>query len=202
VDQALVDVIRAPEAARAALDPVRSQLLAQLREPGSASGVARALGLSRQRVNYHLRQLEDQGLVVGAGERQWGGITERLVVATARAYVISPEALGPSAPPDPDERPDRLSASFLLALAAQTVRHIGALLSRSRRTDAPAETFAIQTDVVLASPTARVAFARDLAAAVTGIVARYHDEQAPGGRAHRLVVGAYPLPPAEEKHDG
>lgn len=195
-----MDVISASDAAIVALDPVRSQLLAHLREPHSASGLARKLGLPRQRVTYHLRQLENHGLVVGAGERQWGGITERLVIATAKAYVISPEALGPSAPPPaPTERPDRLSAAFLLALAAQTVRHLGALLARSRRTGKAAETFAIQADVALASPAARADFARDLAAAVTGVVARYHDEGTPGGRVHRLVVGAYPLPSAEEQ---
>lgn len=194
-----MDVIRASGTAIVALDPVRSRLLAHLREPHSASGLARELELPRQRVNYHLRQLEEQGLVISAGERRWGGITERLVVATARAYVISPEAMGPSAPPEPDERPDRLSVSFLLALAAQMVRHLGTLLSWSRRTGKVAETFAIQTDVTLASPLARADFARDLAAAVTGVVARYHDESTQGGRVHRLVVGAYPLPPAEEK---
>ncbi|MGW8990952.1 ArsR/SmtB family transcription factor [Streptomyces zhihengii] len=196
-----LDVIRAPSAALAALDPVRSRLLANLQEPRSASGLARELGLSRQRVNYHLRQLEEQGLVVAEEDRQWGGITERLVVATARAYVISPEAMGDLAPPAPEERPDRLSASFLLALAAQTVRHLGALLARSRSTGKPAETFAVQADVALASPAARAAFARDLAEAVTTVVARYHDES-PGGRVHRLIVGAYPLPPAQEQpHD-
>ncbi|MEU6916063.1 ArsR/SmtB family transcription factor [Streptomyces olindensis] len=200
MDTAPVEVIRASDQAITALDPVRSRLLAHLREPRSASGLARELGLPRQRVNYHLRQLEDQGLVVSAGERRWGGITERLVVATARAYVISPEAMGPAAPPEPGERPDRLSAAFLLALAAQTVRHLGSLLSRSRRTGGRVETFALQTDVTLASPAARADFARDLAAAVTGVVARYHDERTPGGRAHRLVIGAYPLPPTEEEH--
>jgi hypothetical protein len=29
---------------------------------------------------------------------------------------------------------------------------------------------------------------------LTKLVARYHDESAPGGRAHRLVIVARPLP--------
>ena len=57
-----VEVIETPEAA-AALDPIRSRVLAVLAEPGSATTVARALGLPRQKVNYHLRALEARGLV-------------------------------------------------------------------------------------------------------------------------------------------
>lgn len=53
-----VEVIQDPAAAVAALDPVRARLLAELRAPGSAASLATRVGLSRQRVNYHLRQLE------------------------------------------------------------------------------------------------------------------------------------------------
>ena len=58
-----LDVIDQPAAAVAALDPVRGRILAELAEPGSASTVAAALGLPRQQVNYHLRTLEQHGLV-------------------------------------------------------------------------------------------------------------------------------------------
>jgi hypothetical protein len=40
----------------------------------------------------------------------------------------------------------------------------------------------------------RAAFSQDLAAAVSALAARYHDAAAPGGRPHRLVVVAHPLP--------
>ena len=33
-----------------------------------------------------------------------------------------------------------------------------------------------------------------LTEAITRLVAKYHDESAPGGRAHRLVILAHPLP--------
>ena len=54
-------------------------------------------------------------------ERLWGGLTERLMVATAASYVVSPAALGPIGA-DPARNNDRLSASYLLALAARIVR--------------------------------------------------------------------------------
>ena len=43
------------------------------------------------------------------------------------------------------------------------------------------------------SPVA-AAFSNELAEAITKLVSKYHDESAPGGRAHRLVVVAHPLP--------
>ena len=41
--------------------PLRLKLLEQLIEPDSAGGLARRLGVPRQVLNYHLRELEGQG---------------------------------------------------------------------------------------------------------------------------------------------
>ena len=79
-----VEIIESPTAAVVALDPVRARLLAELGEPASAAALAERVGLTRQKVNYHLRTLEAHGLVEPAGERRWGGLTERLLVATRR----------------------------------------------------------------------------------------------------------------------
>ena len=92
-----VEVIDDPAAAMAALDPVRARLLAALAEPGSAATLAERVGLSRQKVNYHLRALEAHGLVRQVSQRQWGGLTERFLVASAASYVVSPGALGDAA---------------------------------------------------------------------------------------------------------
>jgi DNA-binding transcriptional ArsR family regulator len=92
-----VEVINDPVVAMVALDPVRSRLLAELAEPASAATLATRLGIARQKVNYHLRALESHGLAKVAEQRQWGGLTERLLVATATSYVVSPSALGPVA---------------------------------------------------------------------------------------------------------
>jgi hypothetical protein len=40
----------------------------------------------------------------------------------------------------------------------------------------------------------RFAFSNELTEAITKLVSKYQDEFAPGGRAHRLVVVAHPLP--------
>ncbi|HWV85745.1 MAG TPA: helix-turn-helix domain-containing protein, partial [Capillimicrobium sp.] len=127
-----VEVIEDAGAAVVALDPIRARLLAELAEPASAATLAQRVGLSRQKVNYHLRALEAHGLVAVAEERRWGGLTERLLVATAASYVVSPAALGEAAS-DPGRTADRLSAGYLVALAARAVREVGELARRAQR---------------------------------------------------------------------
>ena len=188
-----IEVIDHPAAATVALDPVRSRLLAELAEPASAAALAARVGLTRQKVNYHLRALEAHGLVEVAEKRMWGGLTERLLVATAASYVISPSALGPVAA-DPGRSADRLSASYLIALAARIVREVSDLVRRAREAGKRLPSLSIDTEVRFRSAAERAAFTGELTEAVTRLVARYHDAEAPGGRAHRLVVVAHPMP--------
>ena len=189
-----VEVLERPEAATAALDPLRARLLAELAEPASAAALAARLGSTRQRINYHLRTLEAQGLVEPAGERRHGGLVERLLVATARSYLVSPAALGALAA-DPATQHERLGARYLVALAGRVVREVGDLL---RRPTEP-QTFALDADVALPSAAARLAFVDDLASAVTEVVRRHHVD---GGKAHRLVVAAHPIPEEETSGPG
>lgn len=188
-----VEVIEDPGAAAVALDPVRSRLLAELSEPASAAALAARLGIPRQKINYHLRALEEHRLVSVAEERKWGGLTERRLVASASSYLVSPGALGPAAA-DPDRNADRLSAGYLIALAARIVREVSALLGRARELGKRLPTLSVDTEIRFRSAEDRAAFSGELAEAITGLVARYHDATAPGGRAHRLVVVAHPLP--------
>jgi DNA-binding transcriptional ArsR family regulator len=186
-----VAVIDDPAAAEAALEPARARLLAQLTEPRSAAMLAAAAGLARQKVNYHLRTLERHGLVELVQERRKGNVTERLLQATAASYVISPAALAAVAP-DPARAPDRLSARWLLALAAQLVRDVGDLITGADRAQKKLATFATDGRVRFASGADRAAFTAELMQAVTALVAKYHDEQADGGRDHRLVIAIHP----------
>jgi DNA-binding transcriptional ArsR family regulator len=188
-----VEVIESPAAAAVALDPVRARLLAELAEPGSAAALAERVGLARQKVNYHLRALESHGLVRVVEERRWGGLTERVLRATAASYVVSPAALGEAAT-DPRHTHDRLSARYLIALAARIVREVGSVARRADEANTRLATLALDSEIRFRSADERAAFTRDLTAAVTGLVSRYHDESAPRGRRYRLVVVAHPLP--------
>ena len=187
-----IHVIEDPAAATVALEPMRSRLLSELAAPASAAALAARVGLTRQKVNYHLNALEAHGLVRLAQERKWGGLTERLLVATAASYVVSSGALGPAAA-DPNRRVDRLSASYLIALGARIVREVGALVRSANDTGKRLATLAVDTEVRFRSAAERAAFSNELTEAITQLVSKYHDESAPGGRPHRLVVVAHPL---------
>ena len=187
-----VAVIEDAAAAEATLDPLRAHLLAELAEPGSASSLAARVGEPRQKVNYHLRELERHGLVELVEERRKGNMTERVLQATASSYVISPAALAAVAP-DPHRSPDRLSARWLLAVAARLVSDVGALITGATRAGKRVATFALDGEVRFASAADRAAFAEELANAVVGLVGKYHDDAAQGGRKFRVVVAVHPV---------
>lgn len=188
-----LEVIHDPAAATVALEPIRSRLLAELGEPASAAAVAAKVGLTRQKANYHLNALEAHRLVRPAGQRKWGGITERLFVASAASYVVAPKAMGPASA-DPARTADRLSAGYLIALAARIVQEVGDLVRRAREADKHLPTLSIDTEIRFRSAAERAAFTADLTRAVTTLVSHYHDASCPGGRSHRLIVAAYPTP--------
>ena len=192
-----VAVIEDAAAAEASLDPMRARLLAELAEPASAAGLAARLGLPRQKVNYHLRTLEGHGLIELAEERKRGNLTERVMRATAAAYVISPAAM-PRLQPDPSRAPDQLSARWLVSLAARTVREVGELMRRASGAKQRVATFAVDADIRFADAADRAAFAEELAEAVTRLVSTYHAGDAAAGRDHRLVVALHPTITTEE----
>ena len=193
-------MIEDPETAEVSLDPVRSRILAELAEPGSASSLAERVGLPRQNVNYHLRALEQHGLVRLVEERKKGNMTERVLQATAMSYVISPAAMN-GVEPDPSRAPDRLSARWLISLASKLVRDVGGLVAGANREKKRVATFAMDGEIRFATAADRAAFAEELAASVTSLVSKYHDEHAPRGRDHRIVVAVHPSLKAEAHDD-
>jgi DNA-binding transcriptional ArsR family regulator len=194
-----VAVIEDPAAAEVSLDPIRSRLLAELVQPGSATMLAGRIGLPRQKVNYHLRTLEQHGLIELVEERRKGNVTERMMQATAASYVISPAAFAAVAP-DPERAPDRLSARWLLALAGRLVRDVGALITGAGNARQRVATYALDGEIRFATPADRAAFAAELADSITHLLGKYHSET---GRKHRLVVAVHPAldsltPPPEQ----
>jgi DNA-binding transcriptional ArsR family regulator len=193
-----VEVIQGAAPAAAMLHPLRGRMLAALRDPHSATSLARQLGLPRQKVNYHLRELERHGLVELVEERRKGNCTERVLRARSRYYVISPETVGALAA-DPDKIRDRFSSAYLTALAARTVRDLGMLRERADRAGKRLATFSLEADIRFTSAGSRSAFAEELAAQVARLVEKYHDGTAEKGRAFRMVVGTYPAPGSRER---
>ena len=174
------------------LPPLRRQILRRLQdEADSAAGLARKLGLPRQKVNYHLRELERGGFVELAEEKQRRGCVERTLKPTARVYLLDPAVRGELAA-RPDEVQDRFSSGYLMAVAAQTVRDVSHLRRGADRAKKKLPTLTLQADVRFRTTEDRAAFAEALAQALSRLVAEYDDAGA-GSRAFRFVVGGYPV---------
>ncbi|HJU64685.1 MAG TPA: helix-turn-helix domain-containing protein [Gemmatimonadaceae bacterium] len=186
-------VVNDTSRAAAMLQPLRLRILAELAEPDSAAGLSRRLGLPRQQLNYHLRQLEEQGLLEPVGERKKRNCTERLLRAVARSYVISPAILGGLAS-DPSRMADRMSSAYMVAVAAQVIREVAALRERAEEATKKLPTLTLQSEVRFASSESQQAFAQELSREVARVIAKYHDADAPSGRTFRFFAGAYPAP--------
>jgi DNA-binding transcriptional ArsR family regulator len=191
-----VETIHDPGRAGALLDPIRLQVLERLREPDSAAGLARRLGMPRQKINYHLRALEKEGFVELVEERRKGNCMERIVRATARSFVIDPAVLGKLGA-DPGQFQDRYSAAYLVAVAAKTIRDVAGLRGRAEKAGKRLATFTLETEVRFASAADRAAFVEELTTGIARLAAKYHDEQAPGGRRFQFVLGGYPAVKAD-----
>jgi hypothetical protein len=72
------------------------------------------------------------------------------------------------------------------------VQELGHLTTAARAAGRPLATFGMDAELKFASARDRAAFAAELGEALEGLVAKYHDESAPGGRAHRLIVALHP----------
>jgi DNA-binding transcriptional ArsR family regulator len=186
---ARLDYIGEPDRVRLALSPVRRRLLERLREPASATQLAGELGLSRQRINYHLRELEQAGLLELVEERPRRGFTERILAASADAFVVDPSVLGAVAAV---EAQDRYAAEHLIAAASDVVRDVVRMQSAARREGTRLLTFTIEADVRFAAPADVERFCNHVAELVTEAAATHGT--ATGGRPYRLVLGGHPAP--------
>ena len=186
-----------PRRASALLDPARLRILSALRDPDSSAGVARTLGLPRQRVGHHVRALEAAGLLTFVGERKKRNCVERLLQATARSYVLAPQLLGQLGLSE-DEARDRFSSTYLLAAATRVVQEVSTLRPRAEAAGKALPTLTLQTEVTFASARSQNEFLDELLSTFAELVARHHRPDAPGGRSFRISVFGHPALPPEQ----
>jgi DNA-binding transcriptional ArsR family regulator len=178
--------IEEPEKVRLALSPIRRRLLELLREPASATQLAATLELPRQRVNYHLRELEKAGLVELVEERQRRGFTERILRASA-SLVVDPAVMGRAF----TQIQDQYAAEHLVDVAAGTVRDVARMQNAADAGDKRLLTFTLETEIRFAEPADVHRFTDALTEAVRRTVEQFDTE---GGRPYRLIAGGHPAP--------
>jgi DNA-binding transcriptional ArsR family regulator len=187
-----VRVVDDPRHAALLAAPVRQRILTALAEPGSASSVAKSLGLARQLVAYHVRQLEAAGYVALVREEQRRGCTERILRRTAQYLVASHEVFGGEGI-DLRKIKDKFSSGYLIALAARMAKDVSEAQAAADRAGRPLATLSAEVEVRLRSPQDRQAFADELLESIARLVEKYHDADAVDGRSYRLMVGAHPI---------
>jgi len=183
-----------PDKVRAALSPLRRELLGLLREPSSATQLAAALDLPRQRVNYHLRALETAGLIELVEERQRRGCVERILRARPGSVVVDPTVMATGHEAAFTGIHDQYAAAHLVGVAAATVRDVGRMQAKADAAGKRLLTFTVEAEVRFAEPGDVHAFTDELAEAVRRTVERFDN---PAGRAYRVVALGHPKPKGE-----
>lgn len=186
-----LDIIDDPARARAALQPIRLRLLHLLERPQSAPQVAKAMDMPRQRVLYHLRQLESQQLVEAVDHGNVGRRIDRSYVRTATSYAIAPKTLGGVAV-DTRTVADAFSSAYLSAIAGRALNDLASLGRAAAARGKRVPTITLESEVRFATPADQKRFAGDLTTALTRLAAKYHAPDAAKGRTFRIFACGYP----------
>jgi DNA-binding transcriptional ArsR family regulator len=191
-----LDIIDEPARARVALQPTRLRLLQLLEQPQSAPQVAKAIGMPRQRVLYHLRKLEAQGLVEAHDRGSVGRRIDRSYVRTATSYAIAPKTLGGVAV-DARTVADAFSSAYLSAVAGRALNDLAALGRAAAARGKRVPTLTVETDVRFETAADQRRFADELTMALTTLAAKYHHPDATTGRTFRVFACGYPAVPSQ-----
>src|SRR5690349_14902323 len=178
--------------AAAALSPFRLGLLKGLEQPESASGLARRLGLPRQQVNYHLRELERGGFIEMSEARQRRGCTERIMRLTSRVSFPRADEAAP-AEMRADQEGHGFASAYLIAAASAVASEVAELRTRADTEGKRLVTTTLQSEIRFPTPDDYRAFVEGLTAAVTRPVARHAAPDDPRSRAHRLTIALNPV---------
>ncbi|MGG1516592.1 helix-turn-helix domain-containing protein [Paenibacillus oryzisoli] len=182
--------IESPEQATVLLNPLRGEIIAQLQEPGSAAEVARTLGETAQRINYHLKALEKVGLVERVGTRQVRNLVEVLYRAIAKTFVLA-ESL--SMKPETLQKLKEQSSLAHLVTTSDRLRRDAVLLMEQSEVGEDVPSATLQLQVCLGTEAQRQAFIEEYAALMQALVARY-SASSDSQDAYQVIAAVYPKP--------
>jgi DNA-binding transcriptional ArsR family regulator len=167
--------------AEALLRPGRIEILRQLAEPASCTDVAGRLSLAPQKVYYHVKQMEQAGLVDRVAQRPVRGITEGIYQASGASYWLAPTLVGAIGRRRVE---DEMSLGYLLSLSEQLQTDLARLAARAG--DRPS--LGMSGEVRL-QPERRSEFLHDLRGAIEGVLTRYGGAE---GAPFRIALACYP----------
>ncbi|HET6529201.1 MAG TPA: helix-turn-helix domain-containing protein [Actinoplanes sp.] len=174
--------------------PMRLRILARLREPASAAAVARAIDEPRQKVNYHVKELERAGLIRLVGERRNGNLMETLYQAAATTFVVSPR-LAWADPRRAGALAEQVALDNLVGVGERLQRAAALLLDRAAFDGEQIASAAVEAEVRFADEAQRAAFLSEYVAAVGPLLKKYG---VAGGDPYRVVLAVHPDPKESE----
>jgi DNA-binding transcriptional ArsR family regulator len=163
------------------LKPGRLEILRLLAEPRSCTDVGAQLEQPPQKVYYHVKRMEEAGLVDLVSERRVRGIVEGIYQAAGASYWLSPELVGSIGPRSAQ---DELSLGFLLSLAEELQADLGRLASTPG--DRPSLGL---TGQILLRPESRQRFLAELRDVLEDLLTRYGGGE---GDPFRIAFACYP----------
>jgi DNA-binding transcriptional ArsR family regulator len=181
-----------PDQLQVLAHPLRLQILAALRDEGSATSVARTIGATRQNVNYHLKELERVGLVVSTGERRRRNLVESLFRAAGNAFVVSPRTSWGEG--QLRALRDQVALEQLVELSERLGRDAAALLDSAAFDGAEIPSACVEVTVHLAEQRDREQFLKEYLKAVLPILRKYGRAS---GNEYRVSFAVYPSPDKE-----
>lgn len=186
-----VEYLSDPRRVAVLLQPLRLRLLHLARQPVSAVELARIVGLSRQKVNYHVSALATAGFLRPAGTRRRRNLVERRYQASAQSYALHPSLLGPLAATQL-----RQTGHSNEGTCAALLRSLGDLAGLP----SGGTSFSQVSRIAFPGAEAREAFRRSIGAAVVAAVQAHAVTPAgapdAAGERWTLVLALYPAGPA------
>ncbi|WP_028778473.1 ArsR/SmtB family transcription factor [Shimazuella kribbensis] len=181
-------LVELPEQASALINPLRAEILAQLKQPSSATEVAKKLNETPQRINYHLKTLQRVGLVTKVGSRQVRNLVEVLYQSIAKTFLLA-ETLSISKETIQKIK-DQGSLLHLIHTSERMKKDALMLMEQSDENEV-IPSASLQMQVNLAHESIREQFVEDYVSLVKDLVERYHSEKQKT-HPYQVVLSVYP----------
>ncbi|MEZ4671928.1 MAG: helix-turn-helix domain-containing protein [Anaerolineae bacterium] len=185
------------EQAMALLKPLRLEILRRLDSPRTCPELAVEFEESAQKIYYHVKALQEAGLVDKVAERQVRGTVEGYYEAKARSYWLAPKLVG--AVGGPRQARDQASLRVLLQLAEDVIEDTGKLGSASE-SGQHVPSLSLSAQIHLADSAQRAEFLQELQTTFQALALKYGiaqsdddaDDSTSKSANFRLVMMCYP----------
>ena len=186
--------IESVEQAVTLLHPLRMDLLQRMDEPRTCPELAEMFDSTPQKIYYHVKALQNAGLIEKVEERRVRGVVEGYYQAKARSYWLAPHLVGQIGGGRAAQ--DQSSLRILLNLAEEIHDDVGRLGQQSEA-GSNVPSLGLSAHIYLPDGERRAAFLADVQEVFQGLAAKYGippDDADTDliGKAFRLILACYP----------